>query len=78
MTTMKVRSKFEQKAPFRARIHNRKDPDNYTTYGSVEYITEEIDNEYSRYYVLHHDSGETSTFSADEWELRVEVFVPLW
>lgn len=75
---MRIRSKYERSQPFRARIHNRRDQEMYTTYSAVSYVTEEIDNEGSRYYVLHHDSGETSTFAADEWELRIEAFCPLW
>lgn len=61
----------------RARLVNRSDEEEYVTYGSVDTITEEIDTEHRRFYVLH-IGDETATFNAADWELRIETFIRLW
>ena len=62
----------------RVKITNRTDSTNTQLYSSVLTITEEVDDEYTRYAVLHHDSGETSTFPIDEWKIQVETFHEIW
>lgn len=62
----------------RVRVQRRDDPSEYQTYGGVEYITAEVDiPNRMRYTVLHHDSGETSTFNWKEWSVLIEKFVEL-
>lgn len=77
---MKIRQTYynHPEQGHRVRIVNRKDETMFNTYSAVTHVTEEIDEEASRYYVLHIDNGETATFPADEWELQVEIFARIW
>ena len=77
---MRIRSTYynHPERGHRIRVVNRRDPDMYITYSAVTHVTEEIDEEASRFYVLHIDTEEAATFSADEWELQIETFIPLW
>ena len=61
----------------RVQVLNREDPELSQIYGAVEYITEELEDG-TRYAVLHHSGGETSTFPTAEWRIRVETFVDIW
>lgn len=59
-------------------VNRKTDHSDVQFYGGVLKITKELDNEGRYYAVLHHDSGETSTFGLDEWEIRPSTFFLLW
>lgn len=61
----------------RVKVTNRRDATIRQIYGSVISITEEIEGG-NRYAVLHHESGETSTFPTADWRIQVETFIDLW
>lgn len=72
---MKILQTIENTENARIRIQRRDDNSNYATYSAVTHITKEWDHDKTWYFVLHHESGETSTFSTKDWKILRETFV---